>query len=74
MKTRQEINKQILKLLSDANENMGDQRFCQLLVNCGVTYTAQEFSTLQTVSYHEESVVTLERMEKEKERIFGSKK
>lgn len=77
MKSRKEINKKILSILSEANESMGDQRFCQLLVNCGVSCTVKELeslSPLNTIPYSEESFKTLERMQKEMEKIFGSKK
>lgn len=77
MKSRKEINKKILSILSEANENMGDQRFCQLLVNCGVSCISHELaslSPLNTILYSEESDKTLERMQKEMEKIFGSKK
>lgn len=77
MQTRQEINRKILAILSDANENMGDQRFCQLLVNCGVSCTVHELAPaqpLEAIPYSEESDRTLERMQKQMDRIFGNKK
>lgn len=77
MKSRKEINKKILSMLSQANENMGDQRFCQLLVNCGVSCTLHEPApkdSLEIIPYSEESDKTLNRMEKQMEKIFGSKK
>lgn len=77
MKSRKEINKKILSILSEANENMGDQRFCQLLVNCGVSCSINEPESqnpLETIPYSEESFKTLERMQKQMEKIFGGKK
>lgn len=77
MQTRQEINRKILAILSDANENMGDQRFCQLLVNCGVSYSISGSTLeqpLEAILYSEESDKTLDRMKKQMDKIFGNKK
>lgn len=77
MQTRQEINRKILTILSDANENMGDQRFCQLLVNCGISVTVHELAPeqpLEVIPYSEESNKTLERVQNQMNKIFGNKK
>lgn len=75
MNSRQEINRQILKQLMEANERMPDQRFGQLLVNFGVT-TYQPHDpdqrTINEVSYHEESYRILDRVIKAGERIFNA--
>jgi len=64
---RQEINKKILKILTELNENWPDQRFSQLLINSGVTISSFDFETLlplHEINFNEESDITLERIGK----------
>lgn len=58
----------------EANERMSDQRFGQLLVNCGITTypkTSDE-RVIHEVSYFEESHRILDRVVKAGERIFNA--
>lgn len=72
--TRQEINREILKLLAEANEQMPDQRFGQLLVNMGVTIQSSIYnfgSTVYEISYQEESASFLKSMQEALRRLNG---
>lgn len=61
--TRQEINKQILDLLTLFNEKMPHQRFNQLLTNVGILEGPSD-------RYYEESAATLERLLAAKETLL----
>ena len=77
--TRQEANRKIIARLAALNEQMGDQRFGQLLVNADVTHDISDqtqgwAAPVNMVSYNEESATILERVQKACERLFyGSK-
>lgn len=73
--TRQEANRKILARLGALNEQYGDQRFGQLLVNAGVTVDrVDQVSTTEfvvhEVKYQDESTTILERVQKACERLF----
>lgn len=74
--TRQEANRKIIARLAALNEEMGDQRFGQLLVNANVTVDTGRpgGSPVNEVKYHEESVTILERVQKACERFFYGRK
>lgn len=76
MSERQNINRKILQELLDANELMPDQRFGQLLINCGVPYRSTNIYQNTALSFYEESFAVLARVLKAKEGILngGSKK
>ncbi len=77
--TRQEANRKIIARLAALNEQMGDQRFGQLLVNADVKHDISDQNVgwaapVNMVSYNEESATILERVQKACERLFyGSK-
>jgi hypothetical protein len=75
MNPRQEINRQILKKLIEMNDSMPDQRFGQLLINCGITdetsFVTQAVPAHE-VHYYEESEVTLKRVYETLERILNA--
>ena len=61
--TRQELNRLILKELSELNKLMPDQRFGQLLVNFN----------LNAIEYNEESEITFNRLIKNQVRQMAKK-
>jgi hypothetical protein len=71
--TRQEANREILKLLTEANEKFSDQRFGQLLINAGLTQDFVDEGEYRhfIVSYHEESFDLLEKVKVAIRRIYG---
>jgi hypothetical protein len=62
--TRQELNREILKLLTEANERMPDQRFGQLLINCGITLQEKRIDNrvVHLVPYYVESEETFKQL------------
>lgn len=57
MKKKQEINREILKILSDLNEKYPELRFNQLLFNAGVSQSEE-------LKYYTESCETLKNMKR----------
>lgn len=70
---RQTMNRIILNVLTEMNEKCPDQRFGQLLVNCGVTnqFVSNGYPVYE-VLYNEESEETLEKMKVAIEKIITS--
>lgn len=63
VKSRQEINRVILEMLSDLNENHSDLRFGQLLCSSAAPQTYFIKGELGfEIDFYEESIETLERM------------
>jgi len=65
MKSRQDINRDIISRLAAINELYPDQRFGQLLINCDVTIDGN------VISFNEESISILQRVKVAIERIFN---
>lgn len=77
--TRQEVNRKIIARLAALNEEMGDQRFGQLLVNADVTHDISDqtkgwVAPVNAIKYYEESTAILERVQKACERFFYGRK
>ena len=58
--TRQEANREILKLLSEVVENQPDWRFGQILINMNVLTRCDFVKCMDP--FYEESIKTLENM------------
>jgi len=66
--TRQEANRELLKLISNRIEEFPDQRLNQIIVNLKITKDVSGSyyqSSYNHLDYYEEPMVTLDRITKE---------